>query len=79
MGNHMKSFVRNQILSCLVGAVTLVAQQDSTVQWKAALQDLEQRLTALPPAGETVEAWRSDAEAVRSSIASFAGIGSERL
>ncbi|MBV8820559.1 MAG: TonB-dependent receptor, partial [Acidobacteriaceae bacterium] len=43
--------------------------QDTTVEWKATLSDLERRLAALPAQGAAVEAWRSDAEALRSSIA----------
>src|SRR5271165_725667 len=59
-------------LAFLIGTVTNVAAQDSTVQWKTSLQDLEQRLAGLPSQGTLVEAWRTDAEALRSEIASFA-------
>lgn len=50
----------------------LNAQQDSTVQWKTTLQDLERRIAALPPSGPAVDEWRSDAEALRTSIAELA-------
>jgi hypothetical protein len=68
----MKSFVCAFALFALASAGTLMAQQDSTVQWKTSLQDLEQRLASLPSEGAPVEAWRTDAEALRSSLASFA-------
>jgi hypothetical protein len=68
----MKLFIRNFVLNTLVGVAALVAQQDSTVQWKTVLQDLEQRLTGLPAQGEAVDSWRADAEALRDCISSFA-------
>jgi iron complex outermembrane receptor protein len=72
----VKSFIRTFIFYCLAGAIVLMAQQDLTVQWKASLQDLEQRLAALPPdggaAGTAAAAWSTDAESLRSSLASFA-------
>lgn len=51
----------------LVGGAVMA--QDLTVAWKAALSDLERRWSRLPPEGPTMEAWRADAEALRSSIA----------
>ena len=68
----MKPLIRNFVLYVLVGVTALVAQQDSTVQWKTVLQDLEQRLTGLPAQGEAVDSWRADAEALRDSLSSFA-------
>ncbi len=69
----MKLLLHNLVLLCaLAGAGTLIAQQDSSVQWKTTLQDLERRLGSLPSEGTPVEAWRTDAEALRSDIASFA-------
>lgn len=68
----MKYLAGNFVLCTLAGVVALIAQQDSTVQWKTVLQDLQQRLTGLPAAGEPVNAWRADAEALRDSLSSFA-------
>src|SRR5208283_2826339 len=69
----MKNFIRNVIFCSLIGAVTLVAQQDLTVQWKATLQDLEHRVAGLPTdGGSAAAAWREDAESLRSAITSFA-------
>jgi hypothetical protein len=69
----MKSIVRNLILYCLASASALLAQQDMTVQWKTSLQDLEHRLTVLPAGGGAqAAAWRTDAETLRASLASFA-------
>jgi iron complex outermembrane receptor protein len=50
-----------------IGAGSLIAQRDLTVEWKASLLDLERRLGGLPGEG-----WRSDVEALRSSMVSFA-------
>ena len=62
------------ILLFLFSAAALMAQQDLTVQWKASLQDLEQRAASLPTGGgSTMAAWRADEEATRTSIADFAG------
>src|SRR6202049_3753756 len=45
----------------------------STMTWKESLADLERRLPGLPAEGGTaIDAWRSDAEALRSSIVSLA-------
>ncbi len=69
----MKSLFRGFICLFFASAVILLAQQDLTVQWKASLQDLEQRVAGLPADGSgPVAEWRADAEALRSSIASFA-------
>lgn len=68
----MKYLAGNFVLCTLAGVAALIAQQDSTVQWKTVLQDLQQRLTGLPAAGEPVNAWRADAEALRDSLSSFA-------
>ena len=60
-------------LPLLLFAHTLIAQQDTTVEWKSSLTDLEQRLAGLPPeGGPAAESWRDDAEALRISIATFA-------
>ena len=48
-----------------------VVQQDSTVGWKISLGELKQRLIGLPAEGAPVDAWRADAEDLRSSIVSF--------
>jgi len=63
-----------RVTALLMLAVMAGSAQDITVEWKASLADLERRLRALPAEGGTaVEIWRSDAEALRSSIASAAG------
>ncbi|MBV8847499.1 MAG: TonB-dependent receptor [Bryobacterales bacterium] len=66
-----------QVFLCAISLLTvpmlLQSQQDMTVEWKASLASLDQRLTALAsdpgPAGES---WREEAEALRLSIATFA-------
>jgi len=69
----MRSFVSKVVLYAFVSAIGLLAQQDQTVEWKSALQDLEHRLSALPAAGaDSVMVWRTDAESLRASIAEFA-------
>ena len=69
----MKSFVCNLIVCALIGVCAAWAQQDPTVEWKTALQDLEQRLAGLPDTGgPEIAAWRSEAESLRASIAAFA-------
>jgi hypothetical protein len=40
----MKAFIRNLVLYFLTAVAVLVAQQDSTVQCRTSLQDLEHRL-----------------------------------
>jgi iron complex outermembrane receptor protein len=43
-----------------------------TVEWKASLSDLDQRLAALPmEGGPAAQGWRDDVEALRLSVASF--------
>jgi len=64
------TFARKVVLYLAAGAVAVLSQQDLTVQWKTSLQDLAQRLNAAE--GSAAAAWRSDAESVRSSIATFA-------
>lgn len=54
----------------LSAAASLAPGQDLTVDWKSAATDLERRLPALPAEGSAVDAWHSDAEVQRSSIAS---------
>jgi iron complex outermembrane receptor protein len=54
------------VVSFLLSAVPVVAQQHYTVDWKIALNELEQRLDGSP-----AETWRADAESLRSSIASL--------
>jgi len=61
----------------LIFAFTLCAavlgQQDMTAEWKASINDLERRISGLnPDSGSGMELWRADAEALRSSIASYA-------
>src|SRR5580692_7688281 len=68
----MKSLILQVVVCALISAFAVLAQQDSTVQWKTTLQDLEHRLTGLPSEGAPVEAWRSDAEGLRADIVSFA-------
>jgi iron complex outermembrane receptor protein len=71
----LKCSVRDFIFYSLAGAVALVAQQDLTVQWKTALQDLEHRLASVPAGGgEAAAAWSADAESLRSALASFAAV-----
>jgi iron complex outermembrane recepter protein len=68
----VKSFLRGFVLFSLAAGTALFAQQDLTVQWKLALQDLEQRLTGLPESGSAADSWRGDVESLRASVASFA-------
>jgi iron complex outermembrane receptor protein len=60
------------VVSLFLCALTVAAQQHSTVDWRIALTDLESRLTRLT-AGDSaaIEQWRADAEALRVSIADF--------
>ena len=61
------------LLPLLTLSRAALAQQDLTVEWKSTLADLERRLRSLSPeGGSSVEAWRSDAESLRSSVAAFA-------
>ena len=60
------------VVSIALCALTALAQQHFTVEWKMSLGELEQRLSALPEEkGPSVTGWRVDAEALRSSIALF--------
>ena len=62
----------------LIAAAAIVLGQDLTVEWKTSLSDLERRLPGLTGAGGAgVEAWRSDAEALRSSISSSLSANSQ--
>ncbi|HLI84910.1 MAG TPA: TonB-dependent receptor [Bryobacteraceae bacterium] len=56
----------------LIFGAPAAAAQDMTIEWKASLTDLERRLPGLPAAGPAVDAWRADAESLRSSLASAA-------
>jgi iron complex outermembrane receptor protein len=62
------------VVSLFLCALTVAAQQHSTVEWRITLTDLESRLARLP-AGDSaaLEQWRADAEALRGSIADFHG------
>ena len=76
----MNNIFRNVVIVffVLLGSVSAFAQQDSTVEWKASLQDLEHRLAGLSGGNAAVmEAWRADAEELRASLASFAAIHPE--
>lgn len=55
------------LLSVLVWAASVAAQEHITVEWKLALRDLERDLTHASP-----ELWRANAESLRNAIASFA-------
>jgi hypothetical protein len=61
------------VVFVLIAPVSTFAQQDSTVEWKLSLQDLERRLAGVSNENAAdVEAWRVDAEDLRASLASFA-------
>lgn len=73
----MNTAKRVRAVAALIGLVLIsipitATVQDMTVEWKASLSGLERRLPGLPSEGATVDTWRSDAEALRSSIASAA-------
>jgi iron complex outermembrane receptor protein len=70
MKTVMGALVRIVPVLIMVAATGL--GQDRTVEWKATVSDLERRLPALPEQGTPVDAWRSDAETLRSSIAASA-------
>ncbi len=56
----------------VIAACSLAAQQDMTPQWRALLNDLQRRMSTLEAGGASgIDAWRADAEELRSSIASF--------
>jgi iron complex outermembrane receptor protein len=60
-------------LVMLLGPAGVFGQQDSTVEWRLSLQDLDRRLAVAASASAAdLSAWRSDAEALRSSLAFFA-------
>ncbi|HWW85534.1 MAG TPA: hypothetical protein VNZ26_18185, partial [Vicinamibacterales bacterium] len=70
----MIRFVRTlALVGCVVaGSINAQAQQDSTVEWRLSLQDLERRLATVSDADRpAVDAWRRDAEALRSSLTFF--------
>jgi iron complex outermembrane recepter protein len=60
------------ILLTLVLPLSAFAQQDSTVEWRVTLQELETRLADLS-AGSTsaIQAWRTEAEDLRSALAVY--------
>lgn len=62
----------SRILALLITAVVSLAAEDTTVAWRTALVNLERRLPGLPTEGAAVDAWRSDAETLRSSMVVFA-------
>ena len=75
-----KSIIRSVVLVIfvLIGSVSAFAQQDSTVEWKTTLQDLEHRLAGLSGGNASgIEDWRTDAEELRASLASFAAVHPE--
>jgi iron complex outermembrane recepter protein len=61
------------VLLTLVVPLSAFAQQDSTIEWRVTLQDLASRLADLS-AGNTsgIQAWRTEAEELRSAVAIFA-------
>ena len=62
-----------RVVVSLVATIAIALGQDMTVEWKASVSDLERRLPGLrAEGGAAVDAWRFDAEALRSSIASAA-------
>src|SRR5215472_18149682 len=76
--NPMKLLLRNSVFATLFTAGMLLAQQDMTAEWKTSLTDLERRISGLSSKSSVaVEAWRADAEALRSSLAAFGGTHSD--
>jgi hypothetical protein len=70
---YLVFLIASVVLLLIVSVNMFGLQSDSTVEWKLTLQDLEHRLVGLSkenPAG--IEAWRTDADALRNAIASFA-------
>jgi iron complex outermembrane recepter protein len=59
------------ILLLLICTAASLAAQEATVAWRTFLADLEHRLANVRSGAETSASWRSDAEALRSSIAEF--------
>jgi len=72
----MTRLVRSVVLIALVLAPPVNAwaqQEDSTVEWRLSLQDLERRLPTLSDGNAAaVTAWRTDADSLRASLAFFA-------
>jgi iron complex outermembrane receptor protein len=69
---HVRAVLAALIL--LIGSAAVHAQaveQHSTVAWRILIDQLQQRLEGLPSEGDPVDAWRSDAEDLRSSIAAY--------
>jgi iron complex outermembrane receptor protein len=67
------SSVASVLLLLFVSVSAIGQQQDSTVEWKLTVQDLEHRLIGLSrenPAG--IDAWHVDADGLRDAVASFA-------
>jgi outer membrane receptor protein involved in Fe transport len=61
------------VVFVLIAPVSAFAQQESTVEWKLSLQDLERRLAGVSNENAAdVEAWRADAEDLRAPLATFA-------
>ncbi|MDP9055692.1 MAG: TonB-dependent receptor [Acidobacteriota bacterium] len=65
----MYSFFHKVFLLSSICAAALLARQDSTVQWKTDLQNLERRLD-----GPGNTAWRADEESLRAALFSFAAL-----
>ena len=54
------------ILVALASAAVHAQQEDSTVEWKLTLKDLDQQLTGISPEeARAIAAWRFDAESLR--------------
>ncbi|HUK33847.1 MAG TPA: TonB-dependent receptor, partial [Vicinamibacterales bacterium] len=69
----MRSVLVQVLVLLFVAAGSVVAQQDSTVEWRLSLQTLEQRLSTLPAESPSaVGAWRADAEGLRTALVRFA-------
>jgi iron complex outermembrane recepter protein len=61
------------IFVVFASAAVHAQQEDSTVEWKLILKDLDRQLNAISPGdARAIAAWRSDAESLRGSLASFA-------
>src|SRR5580692_9861213 len=70
--NRIVRSVMPLVLALLV-PISVFAQQDSTVEWKLSLQDLEHRLPDVSGKNASgVDGWRADAEQLRSSLVEFA-------
>src|SRR5262249_26458214 len=55
----------------VASSIVAIAQQDSTVEWRLSLQDLDRRLSTVSSDAAPMEAWRTDAEALRASLVFF--------